>query len=175
MLVIDRIMRIINMLPSYSGVSYAALAWPNVSVYLSGWVEVFQAVALYAFLMLLIDFLAPSDEERISFFASLRVKKTFKKGKYREGLSWLKVSGNSQQHSKHPRSQVLTSMAQNQLSYYSVLQYPFVVFICAVAQCVLQALGGYCLDSDSPLFGHIWVSVDHILRSECEGLTEILD
>jgi hypothetical protein len=89
-------MRIINMLPSYSMVSFACILWPKAYVYLSGWVEVFQAIALYAFLMLLIDFLAPSDEERISFFASLRVKKTFKKDKYREGLSWLKVSENNQ-------------------------------------------------------------------------------
>jgi hypothetical protein len=85
-------MRIINMLPSYSAVSYAAIIWPSAYVYLSGWVEVFQAIALYAFLMLLIDFLAPTDEERISFFASLRIRKTFKKDKYREGLSWLKAS-----------------------------------------------------------------------------------
>lgn len=84
-------MRIVNMLPSYTLVAYASLAKPNSFIYLSEWVEVFQAIALYAFLMLLIDFLAPSDEERISFFASLRIRKTFKKGKYREGLSWLKV------------------------------------------------------------------------------------
>lgn len=153
-------MRIVNMLPSYSIVSYAAIVWPDSYVYLSEWVEVFQAIALYAFLMLLIDFLAPTDEERISFFASLRVRKTFKKGKYREGLSWLKVSGNGHQHPKYSRSQVLIYMDQNKLSYYSVLQYPFVVLICSIAQCVLQSLGAYCLDSNSPLFGHIWVSGD---------------
>lgn len=84
-------MRICHMLPSYAILSYVVICFPNSYVYVSGWTEVWQAVALYAFLMLLIDFLAPTDEEKISFFASLVIKKTFKKGKYREGVSWLKV------------------------------------------------------------------------------------
>lgn len=80
-------MRICHMLPSYAILSYTAVCFPDSFVYVFGWTEVWQAVALYAFLMLLIDFLAPTDEEKISFFASLVIKKTFKKGKYREGVS----------------------------------------------------------------------------------------
>lgn len=85
-------MRIINMLPAFSVLSFISICWPNSYVYMEGWTEVFQAMALYSFHMLLIDFLGPTERLRDEFFGNLRVKKAFKKGQYREGLSWLKVS-----------------------------------------------------------------------------------
>lgn len=130
-----KIMRIIHMLPAYTGLSYLAICWPNLYVYVDGWTEYFQALALYAFLLLQLDFLAPTDREKFEFFGSLKVPKVFKKGKYREGVSWLK------------------------LTFYCVIQYPIVVTICAIAQCVTQAFDVYCLSSDSPRFGHIWIEV----------------
>ncbi|KAJ5217297.1 hypothetical protein N7468_010305 [Penicillium chermesinum] len=131
----SKIMRIAHMLPAYSILSFIAIVWPGTYVYMTGWVEVFQAIALYAYLMLCVDFLAPRDQDKIDFFTSLKVPKSFKKGKYREGLSWFK------------------------LTYYSVVQYPLVVFICAIAACVTQSLNVYCLDSNSPKYGHIWIEV----------------
>lgn len=87
-----RIMRIVHMLPAFSILSYLAIAFPNSYVYLEGWTEVFQAIALYAFHMLLIDFIAPTERKRDEFFGKLKVKKLFRKNQYREGISWLKVS-----------------------------------------------------------------------------------
>jgi hypothetical protein len=84
-------MGIIHMLPAFSVLSFLAIAFPNSYVYLEGWTEVFQAVALYAFHMLLIDFVAPTERKRDEFFEKLKVKKIFRKNQYREGISWLKV------------------------------------------------------------------------------------
>ncbi|KAJ5645196.1 hypothetical protein N7507_011207 [Penicillium longicatenatum] len=130
-----KIMRIIHMLPAFSVLSFLAIAFPNSYVYLEGWTEVFQAVALYAFHMLLIDFVAPTERKRDEFFQKLKVKKIFRKNQYREGISWLK------------------------LSYYSTLQYPIVVFWVAVAQSVAAALDRYCLDSNKPAFAHLWLEI----------------
>ncbi|OKL59335.1 hypothetical protein UA08_05391 [Talaromyces atroroseus] len=130
-----KIMRICHMLPSYAILSFVPICFPSSYVYLNGWTEVWQAVALYAFFLLLVEFLAPTAEEKFSFFGSLKVKKMFKKGKYREGVSFLK------------------------LTYYCVMQYPLVVCICAIAQCVTQSFNRYCLASDSPEYAHIWIEV----------------
>lgn len=89
-----RIMRIVHMLPVFSILSYLAIVFPNSYVYLEGWTEVFQAIALYAFHMLLIDFIAPTERKRDEFFGKLKVKKLFRKNQYREGISWLKVGHN---------------------------------------------------------------------------------
>lgn len=79
------------MLPAFSVLSFLAIVFPNSYVYLEGWTEVFQAIALYAFHMLLIDFVAPTERKRDEFFGKLKVKKIFRKNQYREGISWLKV------------------------------------------------------------------------------------
>ncbi|KAJ5720452.1 uncharacterized protein N7483_008386 [Penicillium malachiteum] len=130
-----KIMRIVHMLPAFSLTSLFAIIFPNSYVYLEGWTEVFQAIALYSFHMLLIDFLAPSEKQRDIFFENFKVKKSFKKGQYREGLSWLK------------------------LSYYCTLQYPIVVFLVAIGQSIAQAFNVYCLDSNKPGFAHIWLEL----------------
>lgn len=93
-------MRIIHMLPSYTIISFWAICYPGAYVYLDGWVEVFQAIALFAFFMLLLEFLAPTDEEKFTFFGSLKIKKVLKKGKYREGVSFLKVCVNDRRKSR---------------------------------------------------------------------------
>ncbi|KAJ6010880.1 hypothetical protein N7451_002292 [Penicillium sp. IBT 35674x] len=130
-----KIMRIVHMLPAFSILSYLAIAFPNSYVYLEGWTEVFQAIALYAFHMLLIDFIAPTERKRDEFFGKLKVKKLFRKNQYREGISWLK------------------------LSYYSTLQYPIVTFWVAVFQCIAAAFDRYCLESNKPAFAHLWLEI----------------
>lgn len=126
-------MRIIHMLPAYAGLSFLSICWPETYVYLTAWIEYFQALALYAFLLLLIDFLAPTDQDKLAYFGSLKVPKIFRRGKYREGVSFLK------------------------LTLYGVMQYPFFITITGITQCITQALNVYCLNSDSPSYAHLWV------------------
>jgi hypothetical protein len=128
-----RIMRIIHMLPAYAGLSFLSICWPETYVYLTTWIEYFQALALYAFTLLLIDFLAPTDAEKFACFRSLKVKKILRKGKYGDGVSFLK------------------------LTFYCVLQYPICATIFGIIQCITQATNTYCLNSHSPSFAHLWV------------------
>jgi len=85
-------MRIAALFPLYSIYSFLSICFPNAYVYLVGWTLVFQGVALYSFLMLLCDFLAPNDRHRVEFFASLRIPQMYNRSITTDGISWLKVS-----------------------------------------------------------------------------------
>ena len=121
------------LLPLYSILSFFSVCFPSAYVYLEGWTEFFQGIALYSFLMLLCDFLAPNDQHRIYFFAFLRIPKRTNPKVTTDGLSWL------------------------QRTWYFVLQYPFVAFVVAIIQCITEAKGVYCLESHNAHFAHIWV------------------
>lgn len=124
-----RIMRIVHMLPAFSWTSWVAIALPNSYVYLQGWTEVFQAIALYSFHMLLIAFLGPTERQRDAFFSQLKIKKSFRRGQYRDGLSWLKVS--SKCFSNIPKVLVIRVLTD---VFYSaqLLFHPTVPFCCLV-------------------------------------------
>lgn len=79
------------MFPIYSIFSLLSICYPNAYVYLNGWVKVIEGIAMYSFLMLLCDYLAPNDRHRVEFFASMRIPKGSDKKQTADGLSWLKV------------------------------------------------------------------------------------
>ncbi|KAI2686631.1 hypothetical protein CBS147317_5639 [Penicillium roqueforti] len=129
-----KIMRIVNMIPSYQVLSFISICVPNSYIYLQGFTEVFQGIALYAFLMLLCEFLAPTDRGKVEFFSSLETKRQWQPKKKRNGLAFFS------------------------LTWWSVLQYPIITCITAVAQLVTQLLHRYCLSSKSPHFAHVWIT-----------------
>lgn len=85
-------MRICNLIPSYQILSFISICFPNSYIYLQGFTEVLQGVALYAFLMLLCDFMAPNDKSKVEFFSSLEIKRQWQPKKKRNGLAFLSVS-----------------------------------------------------------------------------------
>ncbi|KAE8154189.1 organic solute transporter Ostalpha-domain-containing protein [Aspergillus avenaceus] len=130
-----KIMRICNLIPSYQVLSFISICFPNSYIYLQGFTEVLQGVALYAFLMLLCDFMAPDDESKVKFFSALEIKRQWRPKKKRNGIAFLS------------------------LTWYSVLQYPVVTWITAVVQVITQSVHVYCLDSTEPHFAHVWLQV----------------
>lgn len=88
---LPRIMRICLLLPLYSIFSFLSICFPNAYVYLEGWTEFFQGMALYTFLVLICDFLAPDDRRRVYFFMSMRIPKKGGGGQTGDGLAWLHV------------------------------------------------------------------------------------
>ncbi|CAI7677830.1 unnamed protein product [Penicillium pancosmium] len=130
-----KIMRICNLLPSYQVLSFASICFPNSYIYLQGYTEVFNGIALYSFLMLLCDFMAPTDQSKVEFFSSLETKRQWQPKKKRNGLAFLK------------------------LTWWSVLQYPLITLGTAVSQTVTQALHVYCLSSMAPHYSHVWLQV----------------
>lgn len=79
------------MIPSYQVLSFISICVPNSYIYLQGFTEVFQGIALYAFLMLFCDFLAPTDQDKVEFFCSLETKRQWQPKKKRNGLAFLSV------------------------------------------------------------------------------------
>ncbi|KAJ5173168.1 hypothetical protein N7492_005761 [Penicillium capsulatum] len=128
-----KIMRVVNMIPSYQVLSFISICFPNAYLYIQGFTEVFQGIALYAFLMLLCDFMAPTDQKKVEFFSSLETKRQWQPKKKRNGLAFLK------------------------LTWWTVLQYPVVTWITAIAQVVTQSLHIFCLESNEPHFAHVWI------------------
>ncbi|PLB48822.1 transmembrane protein [Aspergillus steynii IBT 23096] len=129
-----KIMRIVNMIPSYQVLSFVSICLPKSYIYLQGFTEVFQGIALYAFLMLLCDFLAPTEQGKVEFFSSLETKRQWQPKKKRSGLAFLK------------------------LTWWSVVQYPIITWIAAVTQVVTQLMHRYCLGSNEPHFSHVWIT-----------------
>ncbi|XRM46579.1 hypothetical protein ABZX51_009608 [Aspergillus tubingensis] len=130
-----KIMRICNLIPSYQVLSYISICFPNSYIYLQGFTEVLQGVALYAFLMLLCDYMAPDDTSKVKFFSSLETKRQWQPKKKRNGLAFLS------------------------LTWYSVLQYPIITWITAIVQVATQSMHVYCLESNAPHFAHVWLEV----------------
>ncbi|CAG8218491.1 unnamed protein product [Penicillium salamii] len=134
-----KIMRICALLPLYAIFSFLAIYFPNGYVYLVAWLDVFQAIALCAFFLLLCDFVSPSQEERAMFFAKLQPKKGKGSSKPMDGIAWF------------------------QKKWYAVLQYPVVAFIDAIGTCITEAADIYCLESSKAYYAHVWLNVIRII------------
>ncbi|GJP92940.1 transmembrane protein [Aspergillus niger] len=118
--------------------------------------EVLQGVALYAFLMLLCDYMAPDDTSKVKFFSSLETKRQWQPKKKRNGLAFLSVS---LLFTEYDVIIIADRLSDSKLTWYSVLQYPIITWITAVTQVVTQSLHVYCLESNAPHFAHVWIEV----------------
>lgn len=147
-------MRICNLIPSYQVLSYISICFPNSDIYLQGFTEVLQGVALYAFLMLLCDYMAPDDTSKVKFFSSLETKRQWQPKKKRNGLAFLSVS---LLFTGYDIITIADRLSDSKLTWYSVLHYPVITWITAVTQVVTQSLHVYCLESNAPHFAHVWV------------------
>ncbi|OOF96844.1 hypothetical protein ASPCADRAFT_206984 [Aspergillus carbonarius ITEM 5010] len=132
-----RVMRISSIVPVYSIFSFLSVCFPSSYVYSSSWPDPFEGVALYTFFLLLCEFIAPSDEQRVQLLATQQIKpsRLRRRAPPVDGLAWFKRT------------------------YYVVLQYPVVALITTVIACITQGAGVYCLDSKEPYFAHIWITI----------------
>lgn len=86
-----RIMKICMLLPLYTITSFISICFPKADVYLEPWLEVFQAVALGAFFLLLCDFIASDNQTEVDvFFAAFEAPQK-KNGDRVHGLAWFRV------------------------------------------------------------------------------------
>jgi hypothetical protein len=93
---VPRILKICALIPIYGIVSFITIAFPNSYIYLDSWIEVFQAIALGSFFLLLCEFVSPSSQSRDVFFAGLEVPKSRLGGRKNggrpvDGLEWYRV------------------------------------------------------------------------------------
>ncbi|PWY92324.1 DUF300-domain-containing protein [Aspergillus heteromorphus CBS 117.55] len=130
-----RVMRISSLVPVYSIFSFLAVCFPAGYVDFTAWPDPVEGVALYCFFLLLCEFMATDDEQRMQLLAAQQIKKRFSKKPPMDGLTWFKRT------------------------YFAIVQYPFVALACTVITCITQAAGVYCLDSKKPYFAHIWITI----------------
>lgn len=84
-------MRIATLFPLYTMYSLLSICFPNAYVYMYGWTKFIQGIALYWFLMLIVEFAVPHDQHRAEFLTSLTIQRRFSKNKTMNGLSLFKV------------------------------------------------------------------------------------
>ena len=86
-------MRISSIVPVYSIFSFLSVCFPSSYVYSSSWPDPFEGVALYTFFLLLCEFIAPSDEQRVQLLATQQIKpsRLRRRAPPVDGLAWFKV------------------------------------------------------------------------------------
>lgn len=86
-----RIMKVCMLLPLYTLTSFISVCFPKADVYLEPWLEMFQAVALGAFFLLLCEFIASDNQTEVEvFFAAFEAPQK-KNGDRVHGLAWFRV------------------------------------------------------------------------------------
>jgi Organic solute transporter Ostalpha len=84
-------MRIAGLIPLYSIFSFLSICFPDAFVYLAPWIDLFQAIALGSFFLLMCEFVSPSSEQRDIFFAALVVPGKKGATAAEHGIPWYRV------------------------------------------------------------------------------------
>ncbi|KAH0844673.1 hypothetical protein AYO21_02004 [Fonsecaea monophora] len=138
----SKILKICLLLPFNSLLSLLGIAFPNAYPYLDPWTDVWEAIALGSFFLLLCEFVSPSPDFRDVFFAALEVprsRRAAEKGRnaHGSGLEWYRKR------------------------WVVVFQYVVISLGVAVATDITQAFNKYCLESSNIHFSHIWLTIIH--------------
>ncbi|KAJ5376953.1 hypothetical protein N7509_013839 [Penicillium cosmopolitanum] len=134
-----KIMKICILLPLYTVTSFLSICFPRAYTFLAPWLEVFQAVALGSFFLLLCEFISKDSATEIDiFFVAFEAPQ--KKGKsHITGLEWFRKQ------------------------WIAIFQYPIVALGVAITTDITQAAGIYCLESNEPYFAHLWLTIISII------------
>lgn len=125
-------------------------AFPDAYVYLTPWLDFFQAVALANFFLLMCQYVSPSDAQRDAFFAVFQVPA--RKGPCCGG-------GGRRKRDGRQRDGYGTEWYRN--LWWSIFQYPVVQFAIAVFTAITEGARVYCLVDSSPHFAHLWLDIAH--------------
>lgn len=71
-----RILRIIAMVPTFAVVYLLAGSIPSAAIYLQPWADMYEAVALTSYFLLLLAFIVPDPQLRDGFFDQLQQPKS---------------------------------------------------------------------------------------------------
>lgn len=86
-------MRICILIPIYGILSFIAIVAPVSFAYINPWIDVFQAVALGDFFLLMCEFITPNERHRDLFFSALEIPQKKKNKAAVDGLTWYRVGG----------------------------------------------------------------------------------
>ncbi|KAJ5636861.1 uncharacterized protein N7484_010174 [Penicillium longicatenatum] len=131
-----KILKICFLIPLYTITSFLSICYPHAFVYLTPWLDLFQAVALGSFFLLLCEFIARDSQANVDvFFVAFQPPQ--KKG------------------NKAP----LTGLEWFRKQWIAIFQYPVVALLTSLATDFTQVAGVYCLDSNKVYFAHLWLTI----------------
>ncbi|KAI5296417.1 hypothetical protein KEM52_002829 [Ascosphaera acerosa] len=142
------IMRILFMVPIYSVVSFLSLYFYRKSVYFEVLRDCYEAFAIASFFSLLCNYVGDDLHDQKNYFREAVPKpwmwpiRSFK----RCCGEWLW---------RTPRS----GLTQFNIIWVGVFQYCFIRLATTAVTVITEAFRKYCIDSNSPQFAHLWVSI----------------
>ncbi|KAH9835097.1 DUF300-domain-containing protein [Teratosphaeria destructans] len=144
------IIRILLMIPIYSGVSFLSFVYYRKAVYWEVIGNCYEAFAIASFFTLLCHYIAPNLHEQKEYFRGIQVKNWFL------GVFWLQkcTGGENRGPFRKPRS----GLTWFNIIWIGVFQYCFIRVAFTIAAVITQYFGVYCEASLSPVFAHIWVT-----------------
>ncbi|KAJ5526559.1 hypothetical protein N7513_010718 [Penicillium frequentans] len=131
-----KILKICFLIPLYTIASFLSICYPHAFVYLSPWLELFQAVALGSFFLLLCEFISSDSRSDLDvFFIAFQPPQKKQKKASMTGLEWFRKQ------------------------WIAIFQYPVVALLTSLATDFTQVAGVYCLDSNKVYFAHLWLTI----------------
>ncbi|KAJ9148694.1 hypothetical protein NKR23_g5001 [Pleurostoma richardsiae] len=132
-----KIMRICVIIPIYAIFSFISIVVPAAYAYLEPWIDLFQAIALGDFFLLMSEFVTPTDRHRDLFFSALEIPQKKRGQSTLDGLAWYRKK------------------------WTAIFQYVVVSLAIAILTDIFEAANKYCLESSKPYFAHLWLEIIH--------------
>lgn len=151
------ILRICCYLPIFSIGCFLEVTFPNAYMYINPWLDVFQAIALCNFFLLICHFVSPSDSDRELFFAGLKVPQKKKKAGRRGGRRGRRGGDPEPEVEQEP----INGLEWYRKRWLLIFQYPAIQTLVAIFTAITESQGVYCLVSSKPYFGHLWLDIVH--------------
>lgn len=131
-----KIMRIISIVPIFTALSYACLCLGQSAIYLTMWMEVWEAICVCTFFLLVLTYIHPDPDSQVAYFANLPLMDKKKQ--------------------IVPGSSCAAFYKRARMFIFQMLP---ALTVLAIIQCVTEALKVFCINSNKPVFAHIWITV----------------
>lgn len=138
-----QIIRIIFTPVVYSALSALSIINYQVAQYMQPLIDLYETFALVSIFLLFVEYVAPDEHTRTTFFA--RLEKIKPKSKFRPSKGSIVVPGGSQ--------------VWYEVKYFAVFSYLVVDVLLTILEEATRATGQYCETSWSPRWSHIWIVV----------------
>ncbi|EGO59739.1 hypothetical protein NEUTE1DRAFT_61419 [Neurospora tetrasperma FGSC 2508] len=146
-----QIIRILFMVPIYACSSFLSLRYYYHAIYFQVISDCYEAFAISSFFSLICHYIAPDLHLQKDYFREMQPIKDWV-----FPLNWMaKCCGG---HRKGPWRTPRSGLTWFNIIWIGVYHYCFVRVAMTVAAVLSQYYGRYCESSNSPMFGHIWIT-----------------
>ncbi|EAA33391.1 hypothetical protein GE21DRAFT_6478 [Neurospora crassa] len=146
-----QIMRILFMVPIYACSSFLSLRYYYHAIYFQVISDCYEAFAISSFFSLMCHYIAPDLHSQKDYFREMQPIKDWV-----FPLNWMAKCCGGQR--KGPWRTPRSGLTWFNIIWIGVYHYCFVRVAMTVAAVLSQYYGRYCESSNSPMFGHIWIT-----------------